>query len=66
MPHPRNCEFLPRPAAAVTSVERAVVVVVVEGSGVVGEICFDDVEPAVAIVVGGIGAHAGLLAACHR
>ncbi len=35
----------------------------IEGGSIVGEICLDDVEPAVAIVIDGIGAHAGLLAA---
>src|SRR5690348_12170805 len=40
--------------------ERAVAVVVVEGGGVVGEIGFEDVEIAVAIVVGHGRAHAGL------
>src|SRR4051812_20277373 len=41
--------------------ELAIVVVVVEVVGVVGEIGFDDVGPAIMIVVGGIDAHPGLL-----
>src|SRR5207244_555849 len=43
--------------------ERAVAIVVIEVAGVVGEICFENVEPAVAIVVGDGNAHAGLLVA---
>src|SRR5260370_41255469 len=35
----------------------------IEGGGVVGEIGLDNVEASVAIVVDGIGSHAGLLAA---
>src|SRR6266567_6399890 len=42
--------------------ERAIAVVVVEVSGVIREVCLDDVQPAVAIVIHGMGAHAGLLA----
>src|ERR1017187_3424373 len=43
--------------------ELAVVVVVVEVVGIVGEVGLDDVGPAIAIVVGGVDAHASLLAA---
>src|SRR6185437_7956872 len=43
-------------------VEGAVTVGVVEGGGVVGEIGLEDVQVAVAVVVGDRGAHAGLLA----
>src|SRR5437660_11515664 len=41
--------------------EFAVVVVVVEVVAVVGEIRFNDVGPAVVVVVGGVNAHASLL-----
>src|SRR5437016_2000929 len=43
--------------------EGAIAVVVVERGSVVGEICLEDVEPAIAVVVGNRGAHAGLGAA---
>ena len=43
--------------------EGAVAVVVIEVAGVVGEICLENIEPAVAIVVGDADAHAGLLVA---
>jgi hypothetical protein len=36
---------------------------VIDRGGVVGEIGFDDIEPAIAIVVDSVGSHAGLLAA---
>ena len=44
-------------------VESAVAIVAVERGGVVGEVGFENVEAAVAVVVGGRGAHAGLGAA---
>src|SRR5258708_39356985 len=53
-------------AEAATSLEigkLAVVIIVVEIVGIVGEIGFYDVRPAVMIVVGGVDAHAGLLTA---
>ena len=37
-------------------------IVVIQVVGIVGEIGFDDIGPAVVIVVGGVDAHAGLLA----
>src|SRR5436309_14947521 len=43
--------------------EGAVAVVVVERGSVIGKICLEDVEPAVAVVIGNGGAHAGLGAA---
>ena len=41
--------------------EGAVAVVVVEVAGVIGEVSLEDIEPAVAVVVGHADAHAGLL-----
>ncbi len=46
--------------------ELAVAIIVIEVVGVVGEIGLDDVGPAVVIVVGGVDAHAGLLASVAR
>ena len=43
--------------------EGAVGIVAVEGCGVVGEVGLEEVDAAVSVVVGGGGAHAGLLAA---
>src|SRR6266849_6624216 len=43
-------------------VERGVAIVVVESRGIVGKICLEQIEPAIAIVVRDGGAHAGLLA----
>ncbi len=43
--------------------EGAVALRAVEGRGVVGEVGLEEVEVAVAVVVGRGGAHAGLLAA---
>ena len=43
--------------------ESAVGVVAVEGSGVVGEVGFEEVDATVSVVVGGSGAHACLLTA---
>src|SRR5205807_8776030 len=43
-------------------VKRSVTVVVVERGGIVGKICLEKIQPAVAIVVADRRAHAGLLA----
>src|SRR4029077_14417223 len=43
--------------------EGSIAVVVIEVAGVVGEVCFENVEPAIAVVVGHAHAHAGLLVA---
>src|SRR5580704_11505672 len=44
-------------------VESAVSIVVVEVASVVGKVCFENVEPAVAVVIGHAYAHSGLLVA---
>src|SRR5260370_27944300 len=44
-------------------VKSAIAVVAIERSGVVGEIGFENIELAVAVVVGNGGTHAGLFAA---
>src|SRR5215831_17245856 len=43
--------------------ELAMVIVVVEVVGIVGEIGLEDVRPSIAIIVGGVDPHASLLAA---
>ena len=54
---------MPMPAAKVTSMKRSVAVVVVEVAGVVGKVGFEDIEPAVAVVVAHANAHARLFVA---
>ena len=55
--------LIPIPEAEGHVAESAVAVVVIEIAGVVGEIGFEDVEPAVAVVVRDGNAHTGLLVA---
>ena len=58
-PKPRYLRLTPRPAPEAGVVEGAVAVVAVESRHLVGEVGADDVEPAVAVVVGDADAHAG-------
>ena len=51
------------PEENVTSVKRAVAVVVIKVAGVVGEVGLEDVEPSIAVIIATRHTHAGLLMA---